>query len=164
MRRRIVIPSLLLALGAPARAQAEEASSTRWYGYQTIAVDATSIGLLAAAGAVHEDAMPWLAGSALGLYALGPVVVHGANGRGIAGLGSLGLRVGLPLVGAFLGLGVGAASSFKGMAELAAGGAFVGAVGAMVLDAAFLARASTAPDPATQPSALTFLVPFGATF
>lgn len=166
MKRWLVAVSVLVTLGAAPRAHAEEPARERWYGYQTMAVDATAIGLLAATGAIPEGAQPWMAGGAIGLYALGPAVVHGANARGGAGLGSFGMRLGLPIVGALMGLGIGASSSFKGLFELAGAGAFVGALTAMVLDAAFLARKTVPAEPGapSTPSALSLVVPWGGAF
>jgi hypothetical protein len=90
--KRVVL-SLVLLLHA-ARARADEAPETRrWYGWQILLADAAVIG--AAIGSRN-------AGVLYGVFATGPIL-HVANGRLAAGTASLGLRVGLPFLGAALG-------------------------------------------------------------
>ena len=76
---------------------------TRWYGWQIIPIDATALGVIAVELALGEDAVPALGLIALGAYAVGGPIVHLVHDRPMAALGSFGLRVGMPAVGALLG-------------------------------------------------------------
>ena len=119
-------------------AQAPPARINRFYGWQIVIVDVSSLLVTVAGGAAASDGV-----AALGVtgYVLGGPIVHFAHGNVGRGFGSLGLRVGAPILGA----GIGAASAnchggdFCGMREAVVGG-LVGAAVAVVLDAAVLAR------------------------
>jgi hypothetical protein len=105
----------------------------RWYGWQTLSVDALAVGGLLFAGALGGREVPLVTASA-GIYALGPPVVHLAHGHPWKGLASLGLRVGAPALGYALGRAAGGDASGAAFA-----GAFLGGMGATATDAAFLA-------------------------
>jgi Flp pilus assembly protein TadD len=113
-----------------------------WYGWQTLALDLTSFVLL---GAVvsrisSSDGMILiLPGTVL---VLGAPVVHWAHGEVGRGFGSLGLRVGLPLVGAGLGCAVDYGSRDFGCIFGAAVGAALGMLSAVFIDAGALASTS----------------------
>lgn len=122
-------------------------SETRWYGYQPLVADGVALSLFAASVATYEP-MPcglfedcarpdntasssFLIAGAL-VYAFASPTIHALHGHwGKAG-GSLGLRLGAPLVG----LAVGSATT----AEAGALTASLGALAAMVVDDVFLAR------------------------
>jgi hypothetical protein len=145
---------------APATAVTTRATiqETRWYGWQTLAVDAGSLGVGLAGSAAGQggvSAVALLAG-----YALGAPIVHAAHGRTDAALGDLALRLGAPLVGGAVGYGVGVAT-FQGCAPGAwlcgrdwsgFGGAVVGGLGgavtAIILDASVLGRERVPKDDA----------------
>lgn len=117
---------------------------SRWYGWQTLAADGAALTLSVASIALSDassdapsTALGW---GAFGTYALGaPVlhVVHGNPGRGFA---SVGLRLGGPIVLAFLGA---SAESCNGGDFCGFGGALVGVttgiLAAIAIDAALLA-------------------------
>jgi hypothetical protein len=119
---------------APPEPKASEARE-RWYGWQTLLVDGAS--------ALATPVAPPLG---LGGYLLGAPIVHLANGHiGIAGLDLL-LRVGLPAGGAMLAcLGDRCRGDFGGLG-VAIGLGF-GALGAIVIDGAVLAREETSHPP-----------------
>jgi hypothetical protein len=97
----------------------------------------------------------------LGLYVLAGPIIHGTHGQGTRAAASVGLRLGLPVVGLFGGLLVGAAvcddsgESDFGCLSSAAGGAVVGMVvgtiSAMVVDDVFLGKVEL---PREQPARL----------
>jgi len=123
----------------------------RWYGWQILLVDGlnflvllpVSAGIASHRGAVGVGATGLVIG-AMG-YALGGPIVHAAHGEFRMSALSLGLRAGLPLVTGFVGAAVagGAAAGSRredGTAALGFGalsGAFIGAAGAIAIDAVF---------------------------
>jgi hypothetical protein len=117
------------------------APKTRWYGWQIIPIDAAALGVIAVALALGEDAVPAPAVIALGAYAVGGPIVHLVHGRPLIALGSFGLRVGMPAVGALVGSAGENCKDDKctGGWPTAVGG-LVGAITAMSLDAALLAH------------------------
>lgn len=119
---------------APPEPRTSEARE-RWYGWQTLLVDGMSL-----------VATPLAPPLGLGGYLLGAPIVHLANGHvGIAGLDLL-LRVGLPAGGAMLAcLGDRCQGDLGGLA--AAVGLGIGALGAIAIDGAVLAREETARTP-----------------
>ncbi|HEY6460193.1 MAG TPA: hypothetical protein VIY73_08575 [Polyangiaceae bacterium] len=131
-------------------------ATTRWYGGQTLLVDAVAVG--AALFAVEPVAIP--------LYLLGAPTVHVVHGHPGKAVGSLLLRAALPvgLGAAFLAAwpsgdssdpkGTGVADN--GVSEKLVGaflGAGLGVVSAIVLDAAVLAREPIAAAPAKDSTA-----------
>jgi hypothetical protein len=116
------------------------------------AADGVALGLLIGAFAAENE---WLALGGAVTYVLGGPAVHAGNGQPIRGAASLGLRLGLPVVGMFGGGLVGAAlCEDTGSSETRDGdlrclpptlggvivGMLVGAVGAMVVDDVFLGK------------------------
>jgi hypothetical protein len=77
--------------------------------------------------------------AALGGYFLAPPIIHGAHGRWGIAAGSLGLRVGLPVLGGLLGAA--ADDDCRGeicVPVISALGITLGALGAVALDASLL--------------------------
>ncbi len=110
---RVEPPPAPSPVPAPAPSPAEAAART-WYGGQVLAVDGasaisltTGIALASATGAggsaIADVAVAGLLLGGAGTYALGAPVVHIAHGRVGAAALSLGLRIGLPTAGFFLG-------------------------------------------------------------
>ena len=130
-------------------------NATRWYGWQTLAVDGAllTIGLLplrpSDSSANTAFALGWYGG-----YALGAPIVHWAHGHVGKGFGSLGMRLGGPLAGALLGVGVALATGasfgvkdssgnqlYVGTGDrIAEGGVILGMLAPVIIDAAVLAR------------------------
>jgi hypothetical protein len=73
---------------------APQDTETHWYGWQTLLTDAGSFG----AALLTQNAYALAA-----VYVLGAPVVHAAHGRAGAAVGSLALRVALPIAGIYLG-------------------------------------------------------------
>jgi hypothetical protein len=128
--------------GASVTARVEPAGY-RWYGWQIIITDSAG-SLLSAIGALT----PGGAGIALGVtggavaFLGGPIVhwAHGHVGRGFASM--FGLRLGLPVAGALLGAGLGAAAGGGRAEPIATGAYIVGGLAALtgvIVDIAALA-------------------------
>jgi hypothetical protein len=79
---------------------AEDEPAPRSYRWQLLAADAAAIGSIAIA--LEHGGDDW-GTFGLATYTLGAPMVHAANGHGLRALGSLTLRVGLPLLGGFAG-------------------------------------------------------------
>jgi hypothetical protein len=141
-------------------------TQTSWYGWQTLLADAGVIALWSAAYAVDEakygSSSPQsydvgtnlLVASGVAVYFLGGPAIHWAHGHGRKGLGSLGLRVGLPLGGLIAGALLGSVACGSSDNEfvpcpvvIGALGFLGGAVAAPVVDAAVVAR-----EPVTEPT------------
>jgi hypothetical protein len=128
-----------------------------WYGGQTLATDGAALALAIASGSTTQtpDVATALGTVSLATYGLGAPVVHIAHGHGDAAVGSLLLRLGLPLGGALLGYALGAAtvgqSSYCGDGGSCGGfvmgilGLGAGALTASILDATVLAYEPPAP-------------------
>jgi hypothetical protein len=116
--------------------------ATRWYGWQIVPIDAVALSVIVAELALGERATPAPGILALGAYALGGPVVHLAHGRSSTALGSVALRLALPAIGALVGSSLENCEndSCTGGVPTVYGG-LAGAVPAMVLDSALLARA-----------------------
>jgi hypothetical protein len=120
-----------------------------WYGWQTLTVDATAIGTLLLGAAIVTSGPPTrmseprprplvFAAGSLGLYAVGPSIVHVAHGHVWEGLASIALRAVMPLAGLAAGYAVAGASE-RGNAPLDGGvGVLLGCAGAMAADAVLL--------------------------
>jgi hypothetical protein len=107
-----------------------------WYGWQTLAFDGGSVGVALLGGRLGAAPVPFAIASAA-MFELGPPAVHVAHRNFAAALGSLALRVAMPLVGYALGVSLGGTSTSdleKGIVP-----AVGGAAGAAALDAAVLA-------------------------
>jgi hypothetical protein len=152
--RSIVLVSAALALVAgtasaqttepvPTAVDAAESRPTRWYGWQTLLADAASITMfLGSSSASTTGAEVALVG-----YAAGGPAIHFAHSQWSSGLGSLGLRFGLPLVGFYTGAAIAgpACPASQGRDPLGCGlgymvgGVLFGGLAAVVLDATVLA-------------------------
>jgi hypothetical protein len=131
---------------APVSAFASEDAKTEsyWYGWQTLTADGLSIATMMAGGAIKAPGLSYV--GAGGLF-LGAPIVHFANARVGAGFGSLGLRVGMPTLGAMIGYAAagpchdqsGFGCIFHGWGEAIVGG-LIGMGGAIALDASVLAH------------------------
>ncbi len=128
-----------LAPAAPAPVY-ESITTTERYGYQIALADGAAI----AAGLATENG-----GAMIGLYLAGGPIIHFSHGQVGRGFLSLGLRVGLPYLGAIVGAAVGESNCqgvddewFCGVGELLLGGA-LGAVAASVIDWTVLAKKTT---------------------
>lgn len=115
-------------------------SGTRWYGWQTIMVDA---GWMLSAGLTSGINRGEVSATiAVGGYLLGAPILHAAHGNWPSAGISLGLRTTLPLAGAFTGLALTSrGNNWDGLAGFGIGGA-LGMIGAMVIDAAALSTES----------------------
>jgi hypothetical protein len=147
----------MLAAGSPAQAD-EVAPPTEleqdWYGWQVLAADAT--GLLATVGcvsAVHDDVC-------LAAYFIAAPSVHLSRRRPAQALGSLGLRVALPLAGAFIGLQAASCreDSDCGVGALV-GGVLIGTLTASVIDALALSTVITERPGIVTHTRISFLSP-----
>jgi hypothetical protein len=140
------------------------------YGWQTMASDLTAISLLALSSGIqdeHQNASTLALSAGLGFYVLGAPLVHAANGQTGKGVGSLGLRVGAPLVGLLGGLATGAAfcpgerpgSNSAHICPIAHGalGFLLGSVAAILVDASVLAKKEVSARPSV--SFAPFVVP-----
>jgi hypothetical protein len=135
----VVLPTSA-AHAEPEATEPEATTESRWYGWQTLVVD----------GGTILVAIPTSGAALLVGYPLGGPIVHWAHGRVETGFADLGIRLGAPIAGALTGIGIYAATGphhcgnceLADLEVLAAGmlGAFVGAVSAVVIDAAVLAR------------------------
>lgn len=121
---------------APAET-ASPAPPPEWYGWQILITDGVAISGIVAGVAADSESL-----TTLGVFYMGGPVVHWSHGYSGRGWESLGLRLGLPLVGALAGVGVAsAATECHGFGCLGGApvGAGVGALGAMALDVTCLA-------------------------
>ncbi|HUS29101.1 MAG TPA: hypothetical protein VMZ53_11340 [Kofleriaceae bacterium] len=172
--RTVVVAAVLTALTSVAAAQApgetmswpveEAAPSTTTPEPQTVTVSYRRDILIAdglAVGAIFLGPLgdnEELTGWGMVGYMFAAPVVHIAHGRGVTALQSLGLRAGLPLLGAYVGYNVGpddaicveSVSGYDGPSHSSCGGdgslvgmilgGMAGGVTAMVLDAKYLAK------------------------
>ncbi len=118
----------------------ETVTTTERYGYQIALADGAAL----AAGLITENG-----GVMIGGYLLGGPIIHLAHDQIGRGFLSLGLRVGLPYLGAIAGAAVGESNCqgsddelFCGLGEIIVGG-LLGAATASVIDWTLLARKTT---------------------
>ena len=130
-------------------AKDDENVPQRWYGWQTLAADTIPTALFLATIPASNDGVWWTAGAVT--FAFSGPIVHGVHDRPIAAAGSLGLRVGLPVLGMLMGVPL--SKCYGHSASAGAGvdispscedntimiGALLGLGVASVADAAFLA-------------------------
>jgi hypothetical protein len=134
------------------RAAAEQADApSTWYGYQTLAVDASATAIMGLSLAQKGSALP-----ALGVltYAVGAPIVHIVHGHGYKAFGDLALRLAAPVATGFVGAIIGGATvshndtnPFAALGPLYFGaiiGTLVGVAGAITIDATVIAREDTA--------------------
>lgn len=113
----------------------DDATQAHWYGWQTLIADGASLSALLAGG--QEESLV-----ALGLlgYEFAPGIIHFAHRNPGRGFASFGIRLGMPLAGAFIGAAL-ASNCNDNLCE--AGGAAVGLLagmgGAIAIDAAVFA-------------------------
>lgn len=114
-------------------------NTTKWYGWQTLAVDAGTIGVaLTTKGATGSS--PAAVGVLASGYALGAPIVHLVHGSLIKAGESFGLRLGLPVIGGLIG------SAFESCAFQCTGGVYtvtgvlIGYIAAVTIDSAVIAR------------------------
>jgi len=131
---------------ADAEAQAVTISSrTRptWYGWQTLIMDGATLSIFvsaAIASSADDGVGAKLGGLVAASYELGPGIIHVVHGNPGRGLASFGIRVGLPLAGAFIGASAASGcDGFRCEVGGAAVGALLGAGGAIAIDAAVFA-------------------------
>lgn len=138
-------------------AEPRSTPAREWYGMPIVVTDLAALGSLLLASQLADstsestfEVATWFAGAGLGVYALGGPFVHFTEGRTEAGFGSLGLRVGAPLVGGALGAVVGGTvggsggcegewCGFQPIARGAVIGFGIGVITALVVDYAALA-------------------------
>lgn len=114
----------------------------RWYGWQTLTLDAATVAVSLLANSEYAF---------LGGYWGASPLLHLAHGNAGHAVGSLGLRIGLPLLGIGMGKGVGADGE-SGDPGIFLGALLGAAVGAVV-DAAWLGWEDVrVPAPATTPA------------
>jgi hypothetical protein len=123
--------------GRPPPTMTAEPSSGRWYGWQIFLADAATVGMTV--GLAYMDLSPGaVAGTCLGSYLAGPVVVHLARGEEGAIFGSVVRRILFPLGGLALGALLASGDRDGGYISasvIGAGyGALVGTLTAMVWD------------------------------
>lgn len=145
----VVVPT---ATAAPAPAR-----TPRWYGYQSLAVDALAVPLLFVGTAEPNAAAALLGGLA---YLVAGPIVHGVHRNGGAAGASLVLRLLMPLAGGFAGANIAEKDScaYCGVGGFAYG-LVVGAGVASIIDGIALgyespARPAVAPPP--RASSLSF--------
>ena len=117
--------------------------------------DAAAISLLIGTAAVSENETiaTGFVVAGLGTYALGGPIIHFVHKQPARGFGSFGLRVGLPLVGISMGVGLAAGCGSGDGSEWCAVGAIIfggviavgGALTAMIVDDSILGRAPRNP-------------------
>ncbi|MBX3227110.1 MAG: hypothetical protein KIT84_35760 [Labilithrix sp.] len=146
---RLRVAAAALAVAATSIAPEARAAETEWYGWQTIALDASALALVAiGAGADNaERAFPFgVAG--YGTYLLGAPIVHVVHDHVGRAFGDLGIRLLAPPLTAIAGLAIASAaaggdSGTDERVDAALTGTLVGAVvgvlGASALDAGVLA-------------------------
>jgi hypothetical protein len=124
---------------------AEEAAAprSRWYGWQTLASDGVSLTALVVGVGMssgRDDFGSTLAWSGVLGYEFAPGIVHFAHRNPGRAFASFGLRLGMPLAGAFLGASM-ASGCDRNLCEAsgAALGILLGIGGAIAIDAAVFA-------------------------
>ena len=122
----------------------EPTERRRWYGWQTLVTDGISLSALVVGASIESRETGGPGGGTTSLLWLGflgyeaaPAVVHAAHRNPGRAFASMGIRLGMPLAGAFLGASL-ASDCNRNLCE--AGGAGVGVLlgmaGAIAIDAA----------------------------
>ena len=124
---------------------AEEAAAprSRWYGWQTLASDGVSLTALVVGAGMssgRDDFGSELAWFGVVGYVVAPGIVHFTHRNPGRGFGSFGLRLGMPLAGAFIGLAM-ASGCDRNLCEASGAGAgiLLGIGAAVAIDAAVFA-------------------------
>lgn len=113
-----------------------------WYGWQTLLLDGTSLIVLPAVSVGADSSAPFALGM-IGYVAGGPFV-HTAHDNGLEALSSLGVRVGLPVLGGVVGRAAADCSNSNGFLNLCplaqvVAGIYIGMLTAAAVDASLLA-------------------------
>jgi len=118
-------------------------AETSWYGYQTLFVDASALGV----GMLAPKGGMGFAYAGVATYAIGAPIVHAVHGNGKMALADVALRIGAPIGAGFVGGIVGAATAegggLAGLGHMMVGvmyGALAGVGLAVALDSIVLAR------------------------
>ncbi len=82
------------AAADPVATEVDPAPRRQWYGWQTLLVDAAAVGFVVVGLRTQSTPVGY---TGVLTYLFGGPVVHAAHGRGGATLGSLALRLGVPL-------------------------------------------------------------------
>jgi len=138
------------------RAAASTEKRTEWYGAPIVIADLAAVSLTVAGAATASSSSDLgfgLIAAGVGTYVLGGPIVHFSEDRIGTGFASLGLRLGAPLVGGAVGLGIGSAAVSGCTGEMCGLGALmfgaigvgVGLVAAPIIDSRLLARKPVAP-------------------
>lgn len=114
-----------------------------WYGWQTLIVDGASLSAVLLGAALDQgstsDGAPFAVVGLLG-YELGPGIVHFVHRNPGRGFASFGVRLAMPLTGAFLGASVSSnCDGYQCESDGAAAGLLLGMAGAIAIDAAVFA-------------------------
>jgi hypothetical protein len=148
-----LVPLAALLAAPPALAESAPASDYRWYGFELLAADALSLTAMYAGAASGTDALA--VPGVVGLFVAAPLV-HAVEGNGGRALGSLGVRLVLPIAGAALASwdydrnDKGDGCDCMGGALATFGGFALGLVSAMAVDALVLGWEREAPPPRKQ--------------
>lgn len=139
-RHGVLLAVVLAAAWPSPAARAEPPAPRAWYGWQLVLADGAALAVMFGGGAAESDLM-MITGTA-GLVVGAPLIHLAHENRGPAATSAV-LRLGLPLIGGFVGSALcsedGAGDSFLGCAPAAAGGIFTGWVTAMIIDLTLLA-------------------------
>jgi hypothetical protein len=125
---------------------ADDAERRRWYGWQTLVADGASFASLLVSASLNGqsstsgDIADTLAWSGLLGYEFAPGIIHFVHRNPGRGFASFGLRLGMPLAGAFVGASVASGCNTNLCEASGAGiGALLGMAGAIAIDAAVFA-------------------------
>ena len=140
-----------------ATAPVEEPASAReihthWYGWQTLLVDAGGLAMMSIGANARSTNLTAIG---IGVYALGPPLVHMGQGRPAMAITDLGLRAIAPVVmgGTFLLLGGASDSECRSGCYLAVigleVGVLLGGAAAIAIDASVIARERVVTPPKT---------------
>jgi hypothetical protein len=148
-RARAEPPQATLVRPEPVHDQTATTTGTQqeWYGSHTLAADAIPASLFLLTIPVDNDSEAGFWGAGAFTFAVGAPAVHVAHGRPWTALGSLGLRLSVPIVGMFFGAQIDGSMPLKCSAMmdcemsttyLTAGG-LIGAAAVSAIDASLLA-------------------------
>lgn len=126
----------------------QPSAGASWYGYQTASADATAGALTALSFQTNSGAASW---AAIGVYLLGAPLVHAAHQRPLAALGSLGLRIGVPLLAAAVGAATADCTNRVVNDENCEFGPSIVGLGVGIVVAAIIDSAAIAWDPPSSP-------------